>query len=161
MALVAPNALQALKLFGIGRGKNKKDVRYKLLPALKRLEKRGLVEIRNEAGNQEVVLTQKGHQGLARHKMRERAGGKIKWDGKWRVVIFDIHEHKRKLRDQLRYELREFGFMKLQGSVWISPYECEEAIQLLKTDMRIGREMLYIVVDRIEGEPYLRRLFRL
>lgn len=43
------------------------------------------------------------------------------WDGKWRMVLFDIPETDRKLRDTLRRHLlaRHFGY--LQDSVWISP----------------------------------------
>lgn len=46
-----------------------------------------------------------------------------KWDGKWRVVIFDIEEKSRKKRDLLRLKLRELGFGMIQESVWISPYD--------------------------------------
>lgn len=45
-----------------------------------------------------------------------------KWDGKWRVVIFDIEEKERKNRDFLRVKLKELGFGMIQKSVWISPY---------------------------------------
>ena len=43
------------------------------------------------------------------------------WDGKWRMVLFDIPEKDKKLRDRLRRHLlgRHFGY--LQNSVWVSP----------------------------------------
>ena len=43
------------------------------------------------------------------------------WDGKWRMVVFDVPEEKRSLRNELRHELRAARFGGLQGSVWISP----------------------------------------
>lgn len=43
------------------------------------------------------------------------------WDGKWRMVVFDLPEEKRSLRNELRRELRAARFGGLQGSVWISP----------------------------------------
>lgn len=43
------------------------------------------------------------------------------WDGKWRMVVFDLPETKRTLRNELRRELRAARFGCLQGSVWISP----------------------------------------
>ncbi|MBU2577456.1 hypothetical protein KKA69_01335 [Patescibacteria group bacterium] len=46
-----------------------------------------------------------------------------KWDGRWRIVIFDIEEKLRKDRDLLRRKLIELGFGMMQESVWISPYD--------------------------------------
>ncbi len=43
------------------------------------------------------------------------------WDGKWRMVVFDLPEDKRSLRNELRRELRAARFGGLQGSVWINP----------------------------------------
>ncbi|MCL5090630.1 MAG: hypothetical protein M1514_01325 [Patescibacteria group bacterium] len=48
---------------------------------------------------------------------------KQKWDGKWRLVIFDIKERYRKDRDLLRIKLKELGFGMIQESVWLSPYD--------------------------------------
>lgn len=47
---------------------------------------------------------------------------KKKWDGKWRIVLFDIAELNRKKRDMLRNKLRELGFGMFQKSVYISPH---------------------------------------
>lgn len=43
------------------------------------------------------------------------------WDGKWRMVVFDLPENRRGLRNELRRQLRAAKFGGLQGSVWISP----------------------------------------
>lgn len=43
------------------------------------------------------------------------------WDGEWRMVVFDLPEEKRSLRNELRRELRAARFGGLQGSVWVSP----------------------------------------
>lgn len=45
-----------------------------------------------------------------------------KWDGIWRMVIFDIKERNRRLRDNLRRKLKELGFGKWQRSVYITPH---------------------------------------
>lgn len=47
---------------------------------------------------------------------------KRKWDGKWRVIIFDIEEVNRNARDGLRKKLKELGFGMIQKSVFISPH---------------------------------------
>lgn len=44
------------------------------------------------------------------------------WDGKWRIVMFDIEEINKIVRNQLRKKLKELGFGMLQKSVFISPH---------------------------------------
>ncbi len=48
---------------------------------------------------------------------------KKKWDGKWRLAVFDIKEKSRTLRNRFRKKLKELGFGMLQESVFISPYD--------------------------------------
>jgi phenylacetic acid degradation operon negative regulatory protein len=46
-----------------------------------------------------------------------------KWDKKWRIVMFDVEEINKKIRDRLRRKLKELGFGMLQKSVFISPHD--------------------------------------
>jgi len=46
-----------------------------------------------------------------------------KWDGIWRIVIFDIEEENRWVRDLFRRKLKELSFGFFQKSVWISPHD--------------------------------------
>lgn len=50
------------------------------------------------------------------------------WDGVWRLIIFDIPESKRKLRDQFRLLLKSEGFGLLKSSVWLSAWDKWAAI---------------------------------
>lgn len=84
-----------------------------------------------------------------------------RWDGKWRVIIFDIPDKKRKTRDQIRTLFKSAGFYLLQESVWVYPYDCEDVIALLKTDFGIGRNLLYLIVEELENDKYLREFFEL
>ncbi len=43
------------------------------------------------------------------------------WDGKWRLVLFDLPMDRHVQRGRLRRYLRAKGFGYLQGSVWVSP----------------------------------------
>lgn len=45
------------------------------------------------------------------------------WDSKWRIVMFDIEEINKMIRNQLRRKLKELGFGMLQKSVFISPHD--------------------------------------
>lgn len=46
-----------------------------------------------------------------------------RWDRKWRIVIFDIEEEQRSIRDSFRLKLKELGFGQLQKSVWLTPFD--------------------------------------
>ena len=110
--------------------------------------------------NSKLSLTEKGELRLFRYQ-EEIGRLENKWDGRWRIVIFDIWEKSRKKRDFLRNELAEFGFIKLQNSVWITPYECEEYVSLLKTEISLGRGVIYIVADKVDNELSLKKRFNL
>jgi phenylacetic acid degradation operon negative regulatory protein len=52
-----------------------------------------------------------------------------KWDGRWRLVLFDVPVGQNARREKLRRYLRSRAFGCLQGSVWVTPDplqgECE------------------------------------
>jgi len=66
---------------------------------------------------------------------------KKEWDGFFRVVIYDISEETRKVRDRFRLKLKELGFGLLQKSVWISPYgflnELKEFLKINHLDKKV------------------------
>ena len=158
VALLTPNALQALKMFGLNKV-TKKNKEHSINTSRKRLIEKGLVEY---SKNGMLFLTSAGKKRL---EQIERIEFKVKipkkWDGKWRVLIFDIKERKRLIRDKIRITLNFIGFVKLQNSVWVYPYDCEDLITLLKADFGVGREVLYMIVDKIENDRALRNHFKI
>ncbi len=57
------------------------------------------------------------------------------WWGYWTVVIFDIPEENRKVRNKLRRKLKELGFGSWQKSVYISPHPLvEELTEFLENE---------------------------
>ena len=162
ISLIAPNTLQALKLFD----KNKdglKRRKYYINTALDRLKSKGLIKFeKNNKGITCVRLTAKGKEELAKYELRKLTIKKPKrWDGKYRVVIFDIREQRRKTRDLIRRQLVTLGFVRLQDSVWVYPYECQEIIIMLKANTFIGKDLLYMTVDSIENDLWLKKKFGL
>lgn len=156
VALLAPNVLQVLKPFLKNKKYNKK---YYIEQKIKKLEKEGFLKIEFKNGKQVVSLTKKGEQKLLYYKITEKK--KKKWDGKWRVVVFDVWENARFKRDILRQEIKNFGFIQLQRSVWIYPYECEDFIELLKTNLVFGKNIRYMVVEKLDYDYKLRKYFKL
>ncbi len=52
-----------------------------------------------------------------------------KWDGRWRIVIFDIPEKRKQARHLLRNSLKKWGFKPWQKSVWATKANCTEALR--------------------------------
>jgi DNA-binding transcriptional regulator PaaX len=52
------------------------------------------------------------------------------WDGKWRLVLFDVPTGQNARRERLRRYLRDKGFGCVQNSVWITPDPLMEEQQI-------------------------------
>lgn len=85
-----------------------------------------------------------------------------KWDRKWRIVIFDIAQLKKIYRELFRGKLKELGFVPLQKSVWIHPFDCRDEIELLKDFFAlIDKEVRLIVAQDIGDDDFLREIFKI
>lgn len=160
VALLAPNALQALKPLGLD--KKFKNFKNDTNRSLSRLLNAGLVVFIEKDDNKYLKLTEKGRLKLmCLEKYNFKLNKPKKWDNKWRIVIFDIPQSRKAQREKLRFTLKQIGFLKLQHSVWVYPYDCEELITLLKLDFKIGKDILYIIADKIENDKILKKCFEL
>lgn len=158
---VAPNTVQLLA----PNGRKLLVPKYQFASVLARLRHKRLIEFElGEDGRSRPRLTLEGDRILSfgRAKMI-LAGPRVKkWDKRWRMVIFDIPERRRRVRDRFRIEMQEAGFFRLQDSVWVYPHECEEFIALLKVELHTeGSHILYAVVEHIESDRRLRAHFGL
>lgn len=151
--LVAPNVIGAMAKLGIVETRRRREV---IRRSCDRLTTQGLLEWREK----KLRLTPKGERALRR---LEASGYRVhkpkRWDGKWRVLIFDIPDHRGQLRARVRATLSAIGFIRLQNSVWIYPYDCEDAITLLKADFKVGKDILYLVVEALENDKRIRERF--
>jgi DNA-binding transcriptional regulator PaaX len=154
VAVIAPNVAGVL-----GKHLNK-HLTYRARSSTKRLIDAGYLELVSKGGNQYLSLTSEGHTYLASATSYKFTPPK-RWDGRWRMVCFDIAQQRSALRTQLRHKLLEIGFERLQDSVWVFPYDCEDLIQLLKRDFGVGKEVLYVIADSIENDRALRDRFKL
>jgi len=141
----------------------KRYPKRKLSSAFYLLKKQGCLKIEIKNHQVYISLTEEG---------KKKAGWlqidalKIKkpkkWDGKWRVVIFDISQLKRFLREAFRGKLKELGFYPLQKSVWVIPYDCRGEVELLKDFFGLTeKEVRLMVVEDIGGEETLKKIFKL
>jgi len=158
-AVLAPNAARLLKHVDLS-WMRKRDPRLRVRETAYRLKKKGLLVWNAEKDRLE--LTRKGRAAAARVRTGLLEIPKPrKWDERWRIVIFDISEKRRGLRVRVRHLLKRLGFLRLQDSVWVHPYDCEEIVSILKHDFKIGRELLYIIADAVEYDRPIREHFRL
>ena len=158
VAAVAPNMFQML-----GRTGALARLKYRSKGILARLKQRGEIEFVEHNGKKYIRLTDKGERVLdiERRRLDLLVNKPKKWDGRYRLVMFDIPEKRKKIREHLRFEMQEIGFLRIQDSVWIYPYDCEEFIALLKADLHIGKDILYAVIEEIENDMRIRKHFNL
>lgn len=161
MVGVAPNAVQLLKY--LPNQRKGRTFTYQSKTAFGRLAGQGLIRFVNEDGKRYAEITEKGSRMLALdpEALAVMNQKKRKWDGRWRVVLFDISERRKNTRDRLRQFMSDAGFVRLQDSVWVYPYDCEDLIALAKTEFHLGADVLYMVVERLERDKHLREHFKL
>lgn len=130
--------------------------------AIKYLEQRGQIEIRQENDEVFVRLTQKGKVEALLNRLQAIGNfGRRSWDGKYRLIIWDIPESSRLQRDQIRWFVKHLGFFQLQRSVFIIPYPLPtEAVKYLK-ESGLYRYIRFLRVDKIDDDQWLRKHFGL
>jgi len=160
VALLAPNVLQALPQV---MGKQRYKLAFQARTAAGRLAIKGHVRFVERRGKKYIEITDEGQRfiGIEQQRLALLASKKKRWDKRWRIVMFDIPQRRRRDRDHLRQLMKASGFLRLQDSVWVYPYDCEELITLIKADMRIGKDVLYAIVESIENDRWLKEHFNL
>ena len=125
--------------------KNKPDFKEKTIrQSIRRLEKQGFLERKDD----KYILSKLGKKLAEYVKIRKKSIEK-KWDGKYRVVIFDIPEKEKESRNWLRQELYLLDYQQLQKSVFISKHSLtKDLIKEIKS-RKIGNGVNYLLVDKV------------
>lgn len=116
----------------------------------------------NHDGTLTLVLSKKGEQ-LALTYNIENMGVQTpaRWDGKWRMVMFDVPERLRKVRDSFRMHFKNMGFYEFQKSVFVHPYPCSKEIEYLMEFYQARKYVRFIVATEIDNAIELKRHFHL
>lgn len=160
LAVFAPGVLKVFKNYG----KSQWEGYYpsSIEKVTKRLYRRGCVNVKYEGGKPVVIITDKGKGEVLKYDLNKLEIKPMKnWDGRWRLVIFDISEKYRTARDLIRDKLKQIGFYNLQESVFIFPYPCEKEIQYLREVLEVPHSIKLIRADRVENDSELRKIFQL
>jgi DNA-binding transcriptional regulator PaaX len=137
--------------------------RRQLQRSIKLLYESQLVEIREHKGNiTELVLSKEGKLVALRYDLDKLTIEEPKrWDNKWRIVMFDIPEEKKKLRDTIRYHLKKLRFFEYQKSVFVHPYSCADEIEYVIEFYGIRQYVRFIEAIRLDNELHLKSHFNI
>ncbi|MDP1706782.1 MAG: hypothetical protein Q8L36_03100 [bacterium] len=135
----------------------KRQKKY-LQQSLDRLRRRGFII---EKGD-DLSLTLTGRNFFRRHKLivKEKISSKS-WDGRWRLVSFDVPGGYRRERDQLREILKMYDFYPLHKSVWVCPEALSEKFWQLIVEKGLHPFCKTMVVEVVEGDEELKKHFKI
>ncbi|MFA7254213.1 MAG: CRISPR-associated endonuclease Cas2 [Patescibacteria group bacterium] len=124
------------------------------------LRKRGLVNQFTEDKITYLELTQAGKKRIDKLLLENVKITKPSvWDRKWRIVIFDIPEKDKEVRNFVRNHLYKLGFRQIQKSVFVYPFECSSEIDLICENSGGRKYIKYMIADIIEGEQDIVEFF--
>jgi len=116
---------------------------------------------KNKDGSTTITITDKGKLKALTYKFNEMQIDKKEWDGKWRLVFFDVPERIRWGRDALRLKVKKLGFYEIQKSVFIFPYDCEDEINFIIEFFKIRKYARFGVLESIDDDKNLKEKFGL
>lgn len=150
-AILAPNILQVL------RPRNAKE-RFKHRRTIKKLFDDKIIYLFGE----EIILTKKGEELLGIVQSEDISfPTQDTWDGVWHIVCYDIPEHKKEARDYFREKLIQAGFVFIQDSLWVYPYNCKEEVAVVAQNLGIAPYVAYLNTDYLPQQEKLIRRFDL
>ena len=161
IVVASTNPLFGIKVIGALQKELKRKKWREFKNSLNYLKYRGFIKVdQNPDGSYSVKTTAFGkHQ--AEKYILDEVSIKIpkKWDKQWRVIIFDIPADKQKNRLAFLSKLKVLGFIMLQKSVWVHPFECKDEISVLARAFEIDTHIQHLLCNSISAGEYLKEEF--
>lgn len=120
-----------------------------------RLRKQGLIV--KDSKQKFYCLTDRGKEFISYIKDRYLILKKP-WDGKLRIVIFDIPEDKKGWRDWIRQELILLQFQQLQKSVYIGKYPLPESFYKEIEKANLNKYIFIFTIDEVDRKDEILKL---
>ena len=128
------------------RGYDRPLKKSNLSLAIKQLREKGYIDKEKDGKRLIIKLTQEGKALVITEKLlRDET-----WDGKWRVVVFDIPEDMRKVRNVFRARLKLWGFTPWQKSVWVSKKDIKDVLRRYVYEIGIKNWVKVFESDNLE-----------
>lgn len=156
--IVAPNAVQAIEML-IPKGKKPKNNNQHIYYA----KRSGYFEVKKlEENRYAITLTNKGSVAVRDILFDDYVIPRPpRWDGKWRVLSFDIAEDDRRLRDDLRAAIQRMNFKLIQNSVYVHPYPIDDFIaKLHERYPQSAKHVISMTATHIDGQEQLIAAFK-
>jgi hypothetical protein len=162
-AFLMPNIPFALKpLLKALTKKSHLSKNTSLIRSITYLKRNRLVSVAHDGDQQILTLSEKGRKRVLQFNADRMAIRKPKrWDGYWRIVLFDIPEKRRRGREALRNKLKHLGFYQLQKSCFVHPFECKSEIDFVSELYEVSSYVNFVLAKEIEGQPLLQKMFGL
>ena len=153
------NAIKVFKQFERSKHFNKKQIRN----SINHLRHQKLIEyVSDKNGKTIVQITTKGKTRLKAFDIElVEIKKQKKWDGKWRLVMFDIPMRFTKGREALRFNLKKLNFLQFQKSAWVYPYPCEDEIIFTADFFGVRKYVEILTVESILSDDKLKKHFNL
>ncbi len=135
--------------FSIRRIYEKRRAKTNFSKFIYRLKRNGYIKVKSLDPKGGFIITKKGFKKILKVALKKYQKKKRK-DGKLIMVVFDIPERKRKLRDFLREILKSLGFVFFQKSIWISPFEVLEKTQLFVQKNDLEKYVKIFLIEKVE-----------
>ena len=119
---------------GLVRGCFPSDGAYRA--AVQRLRSAGVVVYRKRHDGSRVIALS-GHGYAVPDELNPERLWNKRWDGLWRVLVYDIEESERGFRNGLRNYLQRLRMGYLQQSVWVSPRDIRPAYADLQAALNV------------------------
>lgn len=127
---------------------------------LKRLKKQKMVDFDIEGDKMVVKLSKRGKERILKYSLEEMEIKRPRvWDRKWRLIIYDIPIKKKTASDDLNQMLKNLGMYRLQKSVFLCPFPCEEEIEFLREFLGISEYVWMLTVTHFENDKVFREYF--
>lgn len=159
LAVVAPNIFGAAgRLLKQKRFFNKND----LNKTKRYLKNKNYVQFKKVDNNSfEMRLTSKGQRTALRDAFYNLKIKPEKWDGIWRIIVFDIPNKNKWGRDALRRKLKQMGFYQLQKSVFATPYPCQKEIDFIVATFDVADCVRLIEARSLNDDKDIKDFFNL
>ncbi|HPD99070.1 hypothetical protein KC871_01765 [Candidatus Saccharibacteria bacterium] len=155
--VVAPNATQAITL--VAKKLNKKQPKR----FSEQVKNSGYFSVQKIDDNRyAITLTPKG-QSINTKVLFEDYKIPINgaWDNKWHLLMFDIPEQYRLVRDTLRYKIESLGMVLIQNSVYVYPYDISEFVAMVHTNYPFAsKHIISAEVTHLDGQNQLIQKFK-
>ena len=119
-------------------------------------------EEEDKDGSTTFVLGDQGKERVLKFNIEKiKIKRRKKWDKKWRMVMFDVPEKQKRLREAIRDRFQSMGLLEFQKSVFVSPFPCMDEVEFILEFFNARRYVRFVLAEEIDNELHLKQKFKI